>query len=663
MSDISIPGVSSRFDTNRMVQELVDVERIRLTRLENRVDQFEFQRQTWQSMSRQLSQLQEVARSLYSFENPFNDRMATSSNENAIQATASRTASEGLTRVQVLELASVDRFASSDLPRDARIDQGVYTFRVGENPVTVRFRGGTVREFSEALNRVNPNLLVSTVINNRPGSQVFVMESRIEGSNNRIQFFDQASQQLGIQLRLISPSNGISSGIRELSGGLANPEQVSNIPIANQLTDLSEIDPERLNQSILRFTTRVIDTQPEPVTIPAPPGFSSRPLPGGRFQGVEVPSQQSTGPQPEIPPPPPPPRIDGDIQISISTANRPIPIATLEPSGTREFVIPISDLGGIPTGIQIHNPNTHSTVEVVAVSIEVPRDDQQEKFSPNNPLSLAGDARISVQGIEILRESNTIDDVIPGVTLNLQGPSSTPVDIRVAPDRERAKDRIIEFVAMYNQVIREINILTRNQPEIIDEVTFFTPDEREDALARLGSFQGNSTLNTIRQRLQGIVTTPIETRAGRDISLLSHIGISTNAAGGGATVNLSRLRGYLEINEQVLDRALAQNFLAVRDLFGRDSDGDLLVDSGIGFLSEQLIRPFTQTGGILASNTQTINSQINRTQTEISNYQRYLEDFEQRMRTQFGRMESAINSLEAQSREIQNMNPVNNQNR
>ena len=662
MSDISIPGVSSRFDTNRMVQELVDVERIRLTRLENRVDQVEFQRQTWQSMSRQLSQLQEVARSLYSFENPFNDRMATSSNESAIQATASRTASEGLTRVQVLELASVDRFASSDLPRDTRIDQGVYTFRVGENPVTVRFRGGTVREFSEALNRVNPNLLVSTVINNRPGSQVFVMESRVEGSDNRIQFFEQASQQLGMQLRLIGPSNGTSSGVRELTGGLASPEMVSTITIANQVLDLSDLDPERLAQSVLRFTTRVIDTPPEPLTLPIPPGFSSRPLPGGLFQDVEVPSLQSTGPQPELPPPPPPPRIDGDIQITVPSSNR-SPIATLQPSGTREFEISLADLGGIPTELHINNPNTHVSVEITAVSLEIPRDEQQDNFSPTNPLSLAGDARISVQGIEIIRESNTIDDVIPGVTLNLQGPSSTPVDIRVTPDRERAKDRIIEFVAMYNQVIREINILTRNQPEIIDEVTFFTPDEREDALARLGSFQGNSTLNTIRQRLQGIVTTPIETRAGRDISLLSHIGISTNAAGGGATVNLSRLRGYLEINEQVLDRALAQNFLAVRDLFGRDSDGDLLVDSGIGFLSEQLIRPFTQTGGILASNTQTINSQISRTETEISNYQRYLEDFEQRMRTQFGRMESAINSLEAQSREIQNMNPVNNQNR
>ena len=222
-----------------------------------------------------------------------------------------------------------------------------------------------------------------------------------------------------------------------------------------------------------------------------------------------------------------------------------------------------------------------------------------------------------------------------------------------------AKEKVIEFVAMYNQVIRDINILTRNQPDIIEEITYFSDAEREAAFERLGSFQGNSTLNTIKQRLQNIIITPVETQAGRDMALLSQAGVSTNASGGGASVNIGRLRGYLEINERELDQALEQNFLAVRDLFGKDSDSDLLIDSGVAYSTENLVRPFTQTGGILAINTQTLDSQITRTNTEITNYQDYLEDYEQRMRLQFGQMESAINSLESQSRELEGLNPSN----
>src|SRR5690606_29740400 len=115
MSNISIPGVSSRFNTEKMVEDLVNAERVNLTRLENRVSEFEKQKSIWQDVTRQLSNLQSVARSMYSFENPFNDRIANSSNESVLTAVADRTASQGTSEVTVLQLATADRFSSRSL--------------------------------------------------------------------------------------------------------------------------------------------------------------------------------------------------------------------------------------------------------------------------------------------------------------------------------------------------------------------------------------------------------------------------------------------------------------------------------------------------------------------------------------------------------------------
>jgi len=635
-----------------MVEELVNAERVNLTRLETRKTQFETQRETWQSMSRQLSQLQDVARSLYSFENPFNDRLATSSNESLLTASAARSASEGTTGIEILQTAQADRLSSKDLPRELRIDQGVYTFQIGQTRLPVRFRGGTVRDFSEAINRVNPQTLTSNVINNKPGVQVLVLESKLEGAENLMVFDDPELAVLAENLGIISAQQAVSTGPRgteETRSYQVPPQKVNEFPVAPP----QDVDTRGL---ILRFSASMVEMPIATEQSPPPPGFSVPQVPGVSFGGVSLPSLSSSAPEPPYSPPEPPPRVETGSVVSARVGNRLVPLPEIG-FENKEFLISLDELGGLPSHLVVENENTHRIVEVSG--IELFDSSAPSTLGPANALSRAQDARLRVQGIEVIRGSNTIDDVIPGVTLNLRRASDTPVDVTVSPDREAAKEKVIEFVAMYNQVIRDINILTRNQPDIIEEITYFSDAEREAAFERLGSFQGNSTLNTIKQRLQNIIITPVETQAGRDMALLSQAGVSTNASGGGASVNIGRLRGYLEINERELDQALEQNFLAVRDLFGKDSDSDLLIDSGVAYSTENLVRPFTQTGGILAINTQTLDSQITRTNTEITNYQDYLEDYEQRMRLQFGQMESAINSLESQSRELEGLNPSN----
>jgi len=96
------------------------------------------------------------------------------------------------------------------------------------------------------------------------------------------------------------------------------------------------------------------------------------------------------------------------------------------------------------------------------------------------------------------------------------------------------------------------------------------------------------------------------------MAMLAQIGISTDArkAGSSQGYDASRLRGYLEIDEAVLDQALQSKLPAVKELFGRDTDGDLIVDAGFAYSLDTLIQPYVQTGGILALKTSGIDGRI-----------------------------------------------------
>lgn len=71
--------------------------------------------------------------------------------------------------------------------------------------------------------------------------------------------------------------------------------------------------------------------------------------------------------------------------------------------------------------------------------------------SIKNELVAAQNAVISVDGVEITRSSNTIDDAIEGLTLNLyEADEGETISVEVATDLSGIKDAIMSFVDAYN---------------------------------------------------------------------------------------------------------------------------------------------------------------------------------------------------------------------
>ena len=66
-------------------------------------------------------------------------------------------------------------------------------------------------------------------------------------------------------------------------------------------------------------------------------------------------------------------------------------------------------------------------------------------------------AALTIDGIPYSSTTNTVSGAISGVTLNLAGTSTSPIQLTVGPDAAQATTAVNNFVAAYNQVMSDIN--------------------------------------------------------------------------------------------------------------------------------------------------------------------------------------------------------------
>ncbi len=668
MSDIMVPGITnSGVNTDGLIEDLMEAERAPITRMEERIDSYEQERSAWQELGRKVTNLQEAARLLYGFENPFNERIASSSDESVLIATAERNADEGVARLSVEQLAEADRFISRDLPSDFDVPAGRYGFRVGENEEFFTYSGGSLRNFAQTINRRAADVVNARVVQNTANSQIILIEALEPGEANQLSFLED------------SRAFGIEAGILEevVEQTLSTPIQASTVtnfqdPAAGRLRSVQAgtLTVEPGGEALVRFPAAVNDVSALVMELevsvtnlwsgwspPETPPGPVLPDPGSITLGdITIENDPSQVPLPEWDSPEPP-EIRDDLRVlSLRDGSQVVSLPDL--SDTDGFVtlqVPLSEYVDGVDGLVVDNNNTHREIRVRNISVydTTTRGD----ITPVNPLSTATDAQLTFEGIRVIRPSNVIDDLVDGVTLELRGASTRDVQLTVEPDREAVTDSLIQFVFYYNELMREINILTRTDRAVVDEITNYTPEERETALERLGLLQGDLILNRIRSTLQTIMMNAYPTDAGSELTLLAQMGISTNASGPGGGFDASRLRGYLEMNPRELESILRTHFEASRQLFGSDSDGDLTTDTGVAFELQRNLRPMTQTGGTIAIRTGTINTSISQTEDRIGREESRLEQAEADYRAQFAQMEAAMARMEQMQTRLQALQP------
>ncbi len=250
------------------------------------------------------------------------------------------------------------------------------------------------------------------------------------------------------------------------------------------------------------------------------------------------------------------------------------------PSGVTASIISISDNQQILT-LTADETGTDSAITLTdSGGASAPGDDEillslgviDGTSAIKNELQSANNAQIRVDGLEAIggvdvieRSSNTIDDVLEGVTLSLfKAESGTTVNLDVEPDLNQVKSSIVDFVDAYNELRTYIN--TQAQSEIEDE----NGEVAESLLA------GSSVLSEIRSRFSGAIGSAVQGN-GAALNALAEIGISIQ---GETEVGNPLLANTLAIDETQLDEALLNQADDVRKLFAFDfssSSSDVLL--------------------------------------------------------------------------------------
>ncbi|HID96223.1 MAG TPA: hypothetical protein EYP53_09255 [Candidatus Latescibacteria bacterium] len=197
--------------------------------------------------------------------------------------------------------------------------------------------------------------------------------------------------------------------------------------------------------------------------------------------------------------------------------------------------VDIGELSGDGEGVMVTLSSSGDTIVAGdTFSIDV--------FNPT--LQSSQDAKFKVDNVYITKSSNTITDVIEGVTINLKSVDATQtVSLSISDDVDAVKSKIEEFVSSYN--------------DLLSLIATHTSYDTETETA--GVLLGDGTLRNIKSRIQRIISSAIPGLAsGATFESLSQIGIKSGSG------------GSLSIDDTKLTDALDEDFDAVGDLFALD---------------------------------------------------------------------------------------------
>ncbi|MDR0526416.1 MAG: flagellar filament capping protein FliD [Spirochaetaceae bacterium] len=707
MPDISIPGVKSRFDTDKTIEALMQIERIPRNRVEKSVETMQGQKTTWQTLGRRISDLRDGANQLFSYQNPFNDRSAESSDTTVLDVTASREARAQEHDFTIRQIAKPDRFMSNPLDKEYKVAAGNYSFKIGETEVSFKFQGGGLREFTDAIKRRSNGKLSASTLSIKQGTYSLIIGSEITGKDNKL-VFEKDALKLALSTGMVEQKTAepVTINIKAAPAAVNGqaPETVVTAtrgdslkaaPMSETQIAFGNIEPS--SSMVLKFETSVSSI--EKVALPSAAGVEEAAGEEGA-QAAEGETAEAAGENAEA--------ADAadteqdalaagveeageaaaaDAEAAGAAEEGASAVELQPPESLAVIALKFTDgtsvdlpairngekwssntfnlfeISGGKTVSMLEIKNTNPKHEISIRNIQVLDPVPKNKSEPLNAVSTAQDAILMMDGIEIERPSNKIDDIVPGLTLNLKNTSEIPVSVRVEQDNKAVKEAVIDVVGNYNRLMAEINILTRSDDRVLNELTYIKEDEREEMRKRLGSLANDSSILKLKSDLISIVNSPYNTSAD-PAAMLASFGISTDARRSGATgYDPSRLRGYLEIDEKAFDEALASNFDKLRELMGRDMDGDLVIDSGLAYQIVHTTRPFVEIGGVIANKTQGLDSKIAADNRRIANYDRQLERKEADLRRQYAQMEDAYSRMERMTGSLDNFAAQNSNNK
>ncbi len=197
---------------------------------------------------------------------------------------------------------------------------------------------------------------------------------------------------------------------------------------------------------------------------------------------------------------------------------------------TSDGKIRVDDLSGggyLQVNLADHIADTYSKLEFVTGDA-----DFGAAAARKRQVVAGEDATVEVDGVSVTKTSNTINDVISGVTLNLlKEDASTTITLNVTRDIDAIKKKIQDYVTKYNEVSSYIN-------------TQLSYDIKANKAG--GVLFGEGTISSVRSDLTSIITQSVW-GVNSQYSIMGLIGINLDNKGQ-LSINDTTLTGYLRTN-------------------------------------------------------------------------------------------------------------------
>ncbi|UQA50528.1 flagellar filament capping protein FliD [Vibrio sp. ED002] len=225
------------------------------------------------------------------------------------------------------------------------------------------------------------------------------------------------------------------------------------------------------------------------------------------------------------------------------------------------------------------------------------------------------DSMVMLDGVaQLSSHNNVIEDAIEGVNLTLKGKSELgkpPAEIGVEYDRQSVRSDIESFVSAYNAFYQTSKALANVDP---------TTGQR-------GPLAGDSTVRNADSRLKSVFSTNIE-KAPEDLKSLTEFGITTTR------------QGTLEINYDMLDRQLNNNFNELEKFFGGNT--------GFAKRVEDAIQGITGFTGSIRTREKSLTEQNYRLSDDQAALDRRMDSLEKRTHAKFAAMQDATGKMQGQ---------------
>jgi len=240
------------------------------------------------------------------------------------------------------------------------------------------------------------------------------------------------------------------------------------------------------------------------------------------------------------------------------------------------------------------------------------------------------------KGIAITSKTNQLNDVVPGVTIDLKTASNSPVQVVISEDTSSPIEAVRGFVEDFNAVISAVDKHDKFDSETLERGLLF----------------GDPTTSRVKSLLFDIVNRRNNDLTGQ-FNSLTQIGVRVSG-------------GQLTFDEARFQEALNADPGAVQALFtfketetDQDTNETTTVRAGIGVRIDELLERLTNTtNGVLQTRLDSLDDQIELNTERIERLNTQLEAKRERLLAEFVAMERALAQLQGQSNALANFQPI-----